>query len=361
MYPDGDRQTAEVISRLLQGLQKILVCLVLIGVPSALWAITDDTLPTVMIPDVLVYSESDAEDADIGSVLVVDKRRQVIIRYRFDSEWRETQRWDCSTGKAAGFKEAEGDQKTPEGLYFITRHVEQRHLSETYGSRALTLDYPNWYDRQLGRTGSNIWLHGTNKILRERDSNGCVVLENSAIDDLARQIRIRRTPVIIVDHLKWWPRSEAAQMAAILLDITRRWQNALLGGSYAQFRQLYRPDAAPSRQWWQAWCRLRQSTGEGNAMIRSEMDNVEIYRSAGVLLLLFDHYLSTAQQRVPAGRRMLIIRSVNEQVALVGDIYQDSPADVDALGGEKPLFAAWRRLWQNLDDNQFTAREGRPG
>jgi hypothetical protein len=338
-----------------------LFLLALLWVPASTWALAGSDLPTVMIPDVLVYSDPDSRDALAGGVLVVDKRRQLTIRYVFDSEWRETQRWVCSTGKTAGSKEVEGDQKTPEGLYFITRHVDQRYLSETYGSRALTLDYPNLYDRRLGRTGSNIWLHGTNKVLRERDSNGCVVLENTDIDEVARQIKIQRTPVIIVDQLNWWPQKEASQMAATLLEMIRQWQDTMLRGSYDKFRQWYAPEAAPSQQWWKNWTRLRLSYAIDDTALRSEIGDVAIYRPDGVIVLLFDHFLHAGEQRIPAGRRKLFIKPETKGFSIIGDTYHSVTGDAELQKGQEPLFAAWHRLWQTRQGNPFTARESRLG
>lgn len=313
-----------------------------LAVPAVSWALPGDCGPTVMIPEVLIGSQTEGEDA--AGVVVVDKRRQLVLRYIFDMEWREKNRWPCSTGKAVGPKQNEGDQKTPEGLYFITRQVMHRYLSDTYGSRALVLDFPNRIDSRLGRTGSNIWLHGTNKPLRRRDSNGCVVMRNADIDELAGLIQLQRTPVIIVRQLEWWPQTEAAEFAAVVLNLLEGWHHIVLGDHYGRFRDQYADDVVPSPEWWRTWSELRSDYSVDRSALKSEMRNVAMYRHQDVIMLLFDHFLGAGRVRVPVGRRRLSLRIVHGRIRIIEDRYHDNFEH--ANGGEEPLFSAWRRLWQ---------------
>jgi murein L,D-transpeptidase YafK len=83
-------------------------------------------------------------------------------------------------------KERLGDGRTPEGSYEVTW---RRDIGETIYHRALLLDYPNHSDRQAGRTGSHIEIHGYGTGLRPDDgglnwTDGCVALSNDDIDSL---------------------------------------------------------------------------------------------------------------------------------------------------------------------------------
>ena len=66
-----------------------------------------------------------------------------------------------SVGKAGISKSAEGDQRTPLGVYYITSNLDKKSLKEFYGSGALPINYPNILDAKRGKTGGGIWLHGT--------------------------------------------------------------------------------------------------------------------------------------------------------------------------------------------------------
>ncbi len=122
-------------------------------------------------------------------------------------------------GKLGTDKQRAGDMKTPLGIYFITREVGRRWLNATYGAGAMPLNYPNAWDRRLGRTGGGIWLHGVPPSSYARpplDSDGCVVLSNPDITALMTRIEPGATPVVITSHVQWLtPAQLAAQRATV--------------------------------------------------------------------------------------------------------------------------------------------------
>ena len=111
-----------------------------------------------------------------------------------------------SVGKLGIEKAAEGDQRTPLGVYFITSNLDPKNLKDFYGSGALPINYPNAYDLRRGKTGSGIWLHGTPPAQFARApkaTDGCVVLANPDLERLIRTVEIRSTPVVIAQQLQW--------------------------------------------------------------------------------------------------------------------------------------------------------------
>ena len=120
-------------------------------------------------------------------------------------------------GKAGVLKQNDGDQKTPLGIYRITGNIPGEKLTDFYGKGALTLNYPNTWDRQHGRTGYGIWLHGVPRESYSRPpkaSNGCVVLSNPDMTALLQKIPTG-TPVVITQKIKWldleaWTQARAA-------------------------------------------------------------------------------------------------------------------------------------------------------
>lgn len=108
---------------------------------------------------------------------------------------------------SAGFgKEREGDLRTPLGVYRILRWMDGDELPPLYGSGAFPVDYPNDWDRDLGRTGYGIWLHGVpdDAYARlPRSSEGCVTLANADLSALGEVVSLGRTPVILADRLQW--------------------------------------------------------------------------------------------------------------------------------------------------------------
>ena len=308
------------------------------------------------IPEALVYMDAAGDDhPEFNFALIVDKRRQQARLYRRDGYWRMMEKWPCSTGKLAGPKEREGDQRTPEGIYFVKRDVGGRYLSETYGVRALTLDYPNSLDKYMSRSGSAIWLHGTNKALQGRNSNGCVVFENQAIDRLAQFVRLNRTPIIIVDRIRYRTVRDSQTLAENILAAAKQWQDAMMYGSFKAFSKWYGSHAGPSMEWWQRWCVQRRKAG-GEAIYQSMMDQKAIYQSGDHYVLLFDHYLKIASRSQWVGRRKLFIGLEGDNVRILGDAYQTA-----ACRRTDPLLYVWRELWQAVENQHEVAAKSKNG
>ncbi len=74
-----------------------------------------------------------------------------------------------------GPKTKEGDRQNPEGVYKVYKHSlnpnSKYHL-------AIDIGYPNKFDRNLGRTGSYIMIHGSNK------SIGCFAMGDKNIEEI---------------------------------------------------------------------------------------------------------------------------------------------------------------------------------
>jgi hypothetical protein len=131
-----------------------------------------------------------------------------------------------SVGKQGVDKLAEGDQKTPLGIYFTTTRPDPGALEDRFGSGALPLNYPNAYDRARGRTGKGILLHGVPSDTYARppqDSDGCVVLSNDDLHGLASRLPPRDTPVLITRQIDW--RSPQAAQAAATPEFLRAFES----------------------------------------------------------------------------------------------------------------------------------------
>lgn len=150
-----------------------------------------------------------------------------------------------SIGSRGDGKQRQGDRKTPLGVYFVTDRIETRHLHEQYGIAAFPLDYPNARDRQLGRSGDGIWIHG---VLPgpgrrpPRDTDGCIALPNEDLRRLIPVFRSQETPVIVAREIR--PMAEHRRNA-LRLELTaavRAWSADFADGRLAAFLDHYHPD-----------------------------------------------------------------------------------------------------------------------
>jgi hypothetical protein len=134
-------------------------------------------------------------------LILVEKNRQRLRVLEFNNELRVVADYPCATGENVGIKELRGDSKTPEGIYFITQIFRDNKIT-IFGDRAFHLDYPNFFDREAGRDGDGIYIHGTNKELQPNSTNGCISLAQKDLQDLEHYINQLATPVVIVPELE---------------------------------------------------------------------------------------------------------------------------------------------------------------
>ena len=237
------------------------------------------------IPDVLVSIDP---EKDSKYIILIEKATQQLFLYAYGGKFRKLYRMNCSTGKVSGDKLLSGDMKTPEGVYFFTKQFPKKDLAPRYGTRAYPTDYPNFLDRTVGRKGYSIWLHGTNKPLKARDSNGCIALENSDIDKLAKYITINRTPIIIVDKLSYRPLESQNKVAKSISSFISQWNRALENGTYHEYLKFYDTEYLPDISWWPDWSKARKMFQTSHLPFSVELKRTSIFKHKKVYVIVFD-------------------------------------------------------------------------
>ncbi|WP_082516999.1 L,D-transpeptidase family protein [Acidovorax sp. Leaf78] len=151
----------------------------------------------------------------------------------------------ASVGKLGTEKAAEGDQRTPLGVYFITSRLDPATLKDFYGAGALPINYPNPLDQSRGKTGGGIWLHGTPPDQFARAplaTDGCLVLANPDLERILRTVEPRSTPVVIARQLQWVaPHSVNAERKSFEA-VLNAWRNAKTQGDMTRLLGFYAPD-----------------------------------------------------------------------------------------------------------------------
>jgi L,D-peptidoglycan transpeptidase YkuD (ErfK/YbiS/YcfS/YnhG family) len=108
----------------------------------------------------------------------------------------------------------EGDQRTPIGVYRIQYEIKNPRRDGFLGKLAMTLDYPNAYDRHTGRTGNGIWIHGVPENVHVRPplaSDGCLAVSNSDLERIRRYIRYNESQIVVVPRVEWVGQDEWLQ------------------------------------------------------------------------------------------------------------------------------------------------------
>ena len=135
----------------------------------------------------LIFGTSGAVAQDLP-VFIVDKSKFQIHVANYKNGLEIIKTCSPTLGKNSGDKLLEGDQKTPEGIYrFTTRYVAPA-IKKKLGAMAFYVDYPNSFDKREKKTGFDIMLHSTDdpsRLARSQDSDGCMVVDDERIKDLA--------------------------------------------------------------------------------------------------------------------------------------------------------------------------------
>ncbi|MFA5903838.1 MAG: L,D-transpeptidase family protein [Desulfobacula sp.] len=275
------------------------------------------------------------------NAILVEKKNQTLFLYSSRAGNLQLQyKTPCSTGEMNGVKQKAGDKKTPEGIYFLKDEYEDQYLSAVYGVKAFPLDYPNLIDKRTGKDGSAIWIHGTNKVLKPMDSNGCIALENSSILKLASYITLDSTPVILVEELSKIDREtiiKQEQEINLLLD---KWYKAVENGSYHDYLSFYSDEYLPEIDWWTKWSEIRKNLS--GPSFKVERDKTGIYYHDKVFVVVFDNLLSINTDKILLGKRKLFLEKKGQTYKITGEEYQNVTKEFQSA--QTPLIAAALRI-----------------
>ncbi len=161
---------------------------------------------------------------------------------RRDDGVREIGRDTMSIGLGGTGKRRAGDQRTPLGIYFVTGQLDTSRLHEKYGVTAYPLDYPNAWDRRMGRSGDGIWVHGVDPRGGERprrDTDGCIALPNESLSALDGAFEANVTPVLIAEEIRWATPEQVTTTRAEIERAVERWARSLEAGDMHAWLTLY--------------------------------------------------------------------------------------------------------------------------
>jgi murein L,D-transpeptidase YafK len=187
-------------------------------------------------------------------------------------------------GKLGTEKFKEGDQRTPIGVYRVTASLPRQKLADLYGSGAFPLNYPNEWDKRMGRNGHGIWLHGTpsNTFSRPpKASDGCVVLANQDLDAVAKNLQIGLTPVIISNSIEWLSLDDWQAERKSLLGMIDEWRHDWESRDVERYAGHYSRKFSADGQNYQAWVAQKQKVNAGKAWIKVATNNISMFRNPG--------------------------------------------------------------------------------
>ncbi len=233
-------------------------------------------------------------DAKQRYAIVVDTSKSTLYLYEnVKGEPRYVADYYISVGKKGADKSVEGDQKTPLGVYFIDGHISRDKLTDFYGTGAYPLSYPNEWDKQHGRNGHGIWLHGVPSDTYSRPpraSNGCVVLTNEDLTHIEKNLQVGITPVIITNKMDWSDEADRDERATLLKSI-EQWRSDWESRDTDSYLSHYAQEFTSGGMKLPEFAQQKRLVNSGKTWIKVRMLNVSAFpypTQAGLVVVNFE-------------------------------------------------------------------------
>ncbi len=289
----------------------------------------------------------------IDTILIVDKKQQKLYVFaeNHDHQINEIDEFRVTTGRISGDKEKEGDLKTPEGIYTIIRKLNGNRLPDKYGPLAFVLNYPNYVDRLNNRNGSNIWIHGRNEQIKDRQTEGCISLENSHILDLAKYVTINQTQIVVLDSLD---KDSLAVMK--YRDKLRQfvdnwaisWSNGDLESYFSKYSQKFRENGRS----FQAFKNRKQQLEKIYKWKQVKLDSISFIISKKEAHAHFQQtYISPRFTSV--GEKTLTIVNEDAGLKIVKEDFHRTGQRINTIDEITEFLDNWEKAWETVDADQY--------
>ncbi|ROO25707.1 L,D-transpeptidase family protein [Salinisphaera orenii] len=245
------------------------------------WNHRSNTATDGRVPNAIVQLAPEHEHAIVADL----DHNRVYLFANDDGAPRLMADFYATIGSSGAGKEAEGDMRTPVGVYHVTRYLNDNQLPELYGIGALPVNYPNALDRTRGRTGHGIWLHGVPRATYARSpqaSEGCVVIANDDFERLRERVDVGATPVIMTQGVDWVSPAEAetirTEVRAAIEDWRHSWEAIDTSAHLAYYDADFVSDEGRDKA---AYAAYKKKVNARKEKISVDIDQLSIFRYPG--------------------------------------------------------------------------------
>ncbi|MCP4391658.1 MAG: L,D-transpeptidase family protein [Gammaproteobacteria bacterium] len=230
-------------------------------------------------------------------VILVDQQSSRIYVYRnVDGDLQLETDYFITIGLKGYGKQRRGDQKTPIGIYHVTRYIDGGELPDLYGEGAFPINYPNAWDVRKKRTGGGIWIHGTPSYTYNRSpwaSNGCIVVSNPDflhIDDYINSGL--RTPVVVAETVNWISRDQWLAKRQQVIELLSTWLIDWESLDHERYRRHYsRGDLDAYGRNFKGWDGHKRWVNRNKTWVEVEYSKLSIFNYPGeqdLMLMQFE-------------------------------------------------------------------------
>jgi len=229
-------------------------------------------------------------------VILVDQLNSRIYVYRNEGGDLQLETDYFITIGLKGYgKQKRGDQKTPIGVYHVTRYIDGGELPDLYGEGAFPINYPNAWDKRKKRTGGGIWIHGTPSYTYNRSpwaSDGCIVVSNPDFLHIDKYIRPGlHTPVVVTKQVNWLSRDEWLRQRKQVMQLFSGWLVDWESLDHERYRRYYsRSELNAYGRDFKSWDGHKRWINRKKTWINVEYSNLNVFAYPGEDNLMLMQY-----------------------------------------------------------------------
>lgn len=290
------------------------------------------------------------------TVLLVDKHTsQLHVAEIKDNMPHITKNYGALYGRNNGDKLKEGDNKTPEGFYYITNYIPPEHLDRTlYGCGAYTLNYPNIMDKNKGKTGSGIWIHGRGAERNNEKTQGCVTLSNNDFSNL-KAYNLMGAPVIISGSLEFLSAEEYKKRKNKYMDIfkgfIRSWEKGDFEGFANYFDTSFRGYGGLSAQ---SYLNKKKQLMKTIPKRRVIVSNVNIFKEdTSKLMYSFDQLYCADNLLSYGSKRLYLTAEKEDDYRIVAEEFTQLEMEPFIEKDVISIVNKWKAVWQAKDIEKY--------
>ena len=258
-----------------------------------------------LYPDNLLMIGQEKETA-----FLVEKRSQKMYLYQGNNP-NPLMVFTITTGKNGGNKMSEGDEKTPLGIYFFTKTMEDDELPPLYGLRAFVMDYPNAVDTFQQKRGSGIWLHGSDdpfKPLTPFSTRGCVAMKNADLGKVSSYITLDKTPIITVEEIRFRPYKEVVEERDLFLNLLESWRKGWESRQIDKYITHYHPLFRMDNFDYVSYKKFKERLNSLYSFIKVDLEDIQIIKAGDYVVTSFYQVYQSDKKRFVGVKRLYWVK-----------------------------------------------------
>jgi len=267
----------------------------------------------------------------ITSAVLVDKKTNTLHLCNYEAEgFKILKTYHATLGQVKGDKESENDLKTPEGIYTFNALLKPPKLPKKFGAMSFSMNFPNTFDLIAGRTGNGIMLHATDepeRLKKNYDSQGCVVVRNEEIAEIKSHIRLGLTPILIFSELsdEYLHPGKDVRLTRFFESWIQNWEKKNID----TYMRHYHTEFSAKGMNWKSWKNYKANLNSRYASIEIRPENVRYYSHPKYSMVTFtQNYRSKLKAggwgHQSRGTKILYIAEEAGQPKIIAETYTQS-------------------------------------